>query len=191
MNEESNKESLDVLKQEPICYLEKEADWTLKKYSLEQIENWSNSKRIIIYSDDEQLKHFIEECLIDKTYSKKLYFGIVSDVLADEVYERFHIDIHNFNCSLSGNEVRKILTDHGSEELEAARGQRAVEYKDFMKIPYVISKPSAVQEGGEYRNKPCLKFVRDGYTVVGVVSDKHLDLFIQTMYIHKKEALPL
>ncbi len=70
MNEESNKESLDVLKQEPICYLEKEADWTLKKYSLEQIENWSNSKRIIIYSDDEQLKHFIEECLIDKTYSK-------------------------------------------------------------------------------------------------------------------------
>ena len=29
-------------------------------------------------------------------------------------------------------------------------------------------------------------FKRDGITIAGVVSDKHLDLFVQTMYLSKK-----
>ena len=77
-------------------------------------------------------------------------------------------------------------------EVEALSGQRAIAYEDFLKIPFVVSRPTSIDNGGEYNGKPCFVFKRDGLSVVGVVSDKHLDLFVQTMYASKKiEALPL
>ena len=58
--------------------------------------------------------------------------------------------------------------------------------------PYVMSKPTTIEPGGTYKGKLLFNFKREGCTVAGVVSDKHLDLFVQTMYLNKKiEALLL
>ena len=167
-------------------YSARNENWTLKAYSDKQVENWSGSKRIVVYKNDSQLMDFVDEAIKDGTFSKKMYFGIVSDELADEVRRRFGVDIQGYNCSLGGNEIRKILKDHGNEDKESLHGQRAVSKEDFAEIPYVLSKPDAIMDGGFYNGKPLYNFKRNGYTVAGVVSDKHIDLFVQTMYVSKK-----
>lgn len=57
----------------------------------------------------------------------------------------------------------------------------------------VLLNPDDILPGeGNYQGKPLIKFVQSNgnekTTVTAVVSDKHLDLFVQTMYINKKEA---
>ncbi len=167
----------------------RESSWTLKGYDERQLTNWKNSKRIVVYGNKVQFMEFVDKALSDKTYSKKMYFGMVSDTVADEVESCFGIDIRNFNLSLGGNEIRKTIKSHGNDERESLRGQKAVIKEDFYQIPYVMSKPSDIEKSGEYEGKPCLIFKRDGYNVVGVVSDKHIDLFVQTMYIQKNKSL--
>ena len=172
-----------------VQYSDRDTNWTLKGYSEKQRENWKGSKRIVLYNSKEQLMDFLNTSLSDKTYSKKMYFGMTSDDVSNEVQNRFGIDIHDFNLSLGGNEIRKIMKKHGNAESENLSGQREVTKEDFYQIPFVISKPTNIMAGGEYEGKPCLIFKRDGYSVVGVVSDKHIDLFVQTMYIKKNRSL--
>ncbi|MBQ7863793.1 MAG: hypothetical protein IJ353_04910 [Lachnospiraceae bacterium] len=172
-----------------VQYSDRDTNWTLKGYSEKQRENWKGSKRIVLYNSKEQLMDFVNTSLSDKTYSKKMYFGMTSDDVSNEVQNRFGIDIHDFNLSLGGNEIRKIMKKHGNAESENLSGQREVTKEDFYQIPFVISKPTNIMAGGEYEGKPCLMFKRDGYSVVGVVSDKHIDLFVQTMYIKKNRSL--
>lgn len=185
-NQIKNVDNLNPTEDEDIRYSDRETDWTLKEYSEKQLNNWKDSKRIVLYNNDAQLLEFLDNAVNSKTFDKKMYFGIVSDKLADELNKRFGVDIHNFNLSLSGNEVRKILKKHGDAKAEALSGQRAITYEDFLKIPFVVSRPTSIEGGGEYNGKPCFVFKRDGLSVVGVVSDKHLDLFVQTMYASKK-----
>ena len=106
------------------------------------------------------------------------------------------LDVENYNCSLSANEMRKIFKDHGIEEKEALRGQRAVTDDDIVRIPKVIQSPESITLSPKpYNGKPVIDFTKNiegKMTVSAVVSDKHLDLFIQTAYVGiKKETLPL
>jgi len=82
--------------------------------------------------------------------------------------------------------VRKILKTHGRIEVELLRGQKRVTELDFESIPEIIGNPDTIEYGGEYYDKPVLKFKKNEYTVIGVVSRKHLDLYTQTMYIKQK-----
>lgn len=161
----------------------------LKEYTEEQRVRWKNSKSIIIYENDAQLLEFVRDSAENLVHGKKMYFGMVSDYVADMLCAKYGVDVHNYNCSLKSDEVRKILKDHGTEETELPRGQVPVRDFDFLQIPYVMSSPSSVSDGGEYNGKPLFNFKKDGITVCGIVSDKRLDLFVQTMYVQKNRSL--
>ena len=102
------------------------------------------------------------------------------------------IDVEGFNCSLSANEVRKIFKDHGDPNAEMLRGQRSVTEDDIVNIPIVIQSPSDISLSQKlYNGKPVINFVKnmDGKTTVSaVVSDKHLDLFVQTAFVGIKKG---
>ena len=161
----------------------------LKKYTESEIKNYSNSKKIVLYKGNEQLLDFVHQAKEEANFKKKMYFGKISDSVANAINNKFGIEVENYNCSLGADEVKKVFKDHGDEKEENLRGQRAVKDNDFLYIPYVFASPEKIEYVGEYNKKPMLRFTRGQRKVVGVVSDKHFDIFLQTMYIGNKKGL--
>lgn len=161
--------------------------YSLKDYDEKQINNWRNSKKIIIYESPQQLKDFVDEARQGKAGNKKIYFGVVPDDLAQRVLNDTGIDISNRNVALGAYEIQKIFKDHGDEDKEATRGQRAITADDFSNIRDVIESPDTIELDDElYNGRPVIKFTKvigSKNTVVTYDSKKSFDLRVQTMYI--------
>ncbi len=166
--------------------------YSLRGYTEQQKKNWENSKRIVIYNNQEQLLQFISDSIADKTMDKKMYLGAISAELAERIQLDTGMNVENFNLSLGSYEVRKILKDHGNTVKEAARGQRAIVADDFGHITDIVLNPTEIKlSSQDYMGKPAIIFSGDyngRMNVVAVVSDKRLDLFVQTVYINAKKG---
>ena len=171
--------------------------YSLKEYTEHQKENWKDSKQIIIYENEIQLRDFIQkslngECLSEK---KKMYFGAVSSELAERIYNETGIETENYNITISSNEIRKILLNsHGDEKTENLRGQRAITVDDILSIPRIIEEADSIElDKKTYAGKPIIRFVKTfngKTTAVSYVSQKRHDLGVQTMYSGiKKDSL--
>lgn len=171
---------------------EQEIRYQLRAYSDREKSNWSGSKRIVLYEGQSQFNQFINASVKDSSFNKKMYFGAVGKDLATLIKNKTNIDVENYNCSLSAYEIRKILKDHGNDVKENLRGQRAVTKDDISRIPEVIqTADEIVLSKNTYNGKPVISFIKeiDGrVTVSAVVSDKHLDLFVQTAFIGIKKG---
>ncbi len=166
--------------------------YSLGEYTNHQKQNWANSKRIVVYDNAEQLSKFIEDSIADSAMNKKMYFGSVSSDLAGEILKNTGLNVENYNLSLGAYEIRKILKDHGNESFEALRGQRAVVPDDFAHIVDIVTNPQNVElSPNTYMGKPAIIFSGEHngrMNVVAVVSDKRLDLFVQTAYVNTKKG---
>ena len=168
--------------------------YELRGYSENEVNNWANSKRIIIYRDNIQLKEFVNEALNNKNYDRKMYFGKIPANLAEDIKNILSadIDVEGYNCTLDSYHIRKINAKHGNEVNERLLGQRGVTVNDYETIPSVISNPDSLTDQGLYNGKPAIGFVKyingEKFTVIGVISDKHMDLFVQTSYIGAKKG---
>ncbi len=169
-----------------------EVRYSLRKYTQKELNNWSSSKRIVIYENDDQYRWFIRKSLSDNSYTQKMYFGAISQDLAALIKINVGLNIENFNCTISANEIRKIMKDHGNDASEAPRGQRAITENDFVNIPHIIQAPEKiVLSPNLYNGKPVINFTKNingKVTISAVVSDKHLDLFVQTAYASIKKG---
>ncbi len=167
--------------------------YALNKYSDKQIKNWENSKRIVIYENNNQLREFVDQSLSGEIQNKKMYFGTVTAELAKRIYDKTGINVENYNVSLSSYEIQKINKDHGNEKKEALRGQRAVTADDYILILDAIQDSDSITLSDKtFFEKPVLQFEKgdnEKINVAAVVSDKHLDLFVQTAFINKKRNL--
>ena len=168
--------------------------YELRGYSEKEVNSWANSKRIIIYRDNIQLEEFINEALNNKNYDRKMYFGKIPANLAEDIRNILakDIDVGGYNCALDSYHIRKINASHGNEVNERLLGQRGVTVNDYETIPSVISNPDSLTDQGLYNGKPAIGFVKyingEKFTVIGVISDKHMDLFVQTSYIGAKKG---
>lgn len=166
--------------------------YSLRGYTEQQKKNWESSKRIVIYNNQEQLLQFISDSIADRTMDKKMYFGAIPTELATRIKSDTGLNVENFNLSLGSYEVRKILKDHGNTVKEAARGQRAIVADDFGHITDIVLNPTEIKlSSQDYMGKPAIIFSGDyngRMNVVAVVSDKRLDLFVQTVYINAKKG---
>ena len=166
--------------------------YSLRGYTEQQKKNWESSKRIVIYDNQEQLSQFISDSIANKTMDKKMYFGAIPTDLATRIKTDTGIDVENFNLSLGSYEIRKILKDHGNTAKEAARGQRAIVADDFGYITDIVLNPTEIKlSNQDYMGKPAIIFSGDHngrMNVVAVVSDKRLDLFVQTVYTNVKKG---
>ena len=166
--------------------------YSLRPYSQHQKDNWKSSKSIVVYENDAQLREFVKSELNNKQSNKKMYFGAIPADLAAVIRSKTGIDVENYNCSISGYEIRKIFKDHGNEKTEALRGQRAITVDDIANIPAVVQSPEYITlSKKDYMGKPAIimsKNINGNLTVVAVVSNKHLDLFVQTAYANNKKG---
>lgn len=166
--------------------------YSLRPYSQHQKDNWKSSKSIVVYENDAQLREFVKSELNNKQSNKKMYFGAIPADLAAVIRSKTGIDVENYNCSISGYEIRKIFKDHGNEKSEALRGQRAITVDDIANIPAVVQSPEYIAlSKKDYMGKPVIimsKNINGNLTVVAVVSNKHLDLFVQTAYANNKKG---
>lgn len=168
--------------------------YQLRAYSEHQKENWRNSKRIVLYENNNQFISFIQSALQRKdNTNRKLYFGAIGSDMATDILKATGINVDGFNLSLGENEIRKIEKDHGGSNSEKARGQRPVTADDLLRIPDVVQSPDSISLSPKmYEGKPVIEFAqRNGNernVVIAVVSDKRLDLFVQTFYINKKSG---
>lgn len=161
--------------------------YSLKEYSEHQIENWKESKTIVVYENDEQAKIFCEKALKDNSFKKKLYFSAITEDTARKIKQKTGVDVSDLNCCIRADEIRKILKNsHGNEKKENLRGQRAITIDDILLIPNVIQNADTVRRSEtDYEGKPVIEFVKeiDGKTtVISYVSRKHKDLTVQTIY---------
>lgn len=169
--------------------------YSLNQYTDHQKKNWEDSKRIIVYNNNEQLTQFISDSIADNRLDKKMYFGSVSADLANKIQTETGLNVENYNVSLGSYEIRKILKDHGNAKTEALRGQRAITTDDFSHIVDVVLNPTDITLSDKtYMGKPAIIFSGNHngkMNVVAVVSDKRLDLFVQTIYANaKKKTFP-
>ncbi len=164
----------------------------LNPYSEHQIANWKNSKNIVVYKNEYQLRKFIVNAQKGINLNEKMYFGAISQELADRIKRDTGLDVNRYNCTLRASEIRKILHDHGNEEKESLRGQRAITEDDFVLIPQIIQSPDKIVLSDElFEGKPVIHFVKtiNGKTTIAAyVSAKHLDLTVQTMYSGKNKG---
>lgn len=171
--------------------------YSLKEYTEHQKENWKDSKQIIVYENENQLRNFIQKSLDGEYLSvkKKMYFGAISTDLAERIFNETGVDAENYNITISSNEIRKILLNsHGDEKKENLRGQRAITEDDILAIPKIIEEADFIELDREkYDGKPIIRFIKTingKATVVSYVSQKKHDLGVQTMYSSiKKDSL--
>ncbi len=167
--------------------------YSLDDYSATQLDNWRNSKRIVIFKNGEQVVEFVKKAITDKSFVSKINFGIVGEKLANRIKADTGYDFSGKNVALRADNIRKITKDHGNEIKERSRGQRAVMPNDYAFIPQVIGEPNEIRKA-TYKNREAAIFVKniDGskLSVVAVDSGGSLDLFVQTMYAGtKKESI--
>ena len=102
--------------------------------------------------------------------------------------------MEGYNCSISAYEINKLYHDHGNEEKEAQRGQRAIDENDIINIPEILTEADDIRlSKKKYDEKPAIKFEKkrenERTTVVAVVSNKHIDLRVQTLWVNKKRSI--
>jgi len=170
--------------------------YTLGKYTKHQRKNWAQSKRIVIYESESQLREFIKHARENsKPPSKKMYFGTIPENLAERIKKDTGAEVKGYNVSISEDEIRKIFKQHGKETTEAPRGQRAITEADIASIPKIIQNPDKIVLDSKLRNgKPAIHFIKTingRTTVVSYVSDRHNDLTVQTLYSGKTRTEPL
>ena len=166
----------------------------LKKYTDKEVKNFKGGK-VEIANTTNDIDTFVNEELLKKANNNKILLGKISDEIATTISKQFGINIDNYSISLKGDNVRKIIKDHGDTEKEAKRGQIAVTKKDFDYIDDIILEPDNIYISGQTpSDKLSLTFeknINNKYTLVEFVSDKNHTLEAQTMYKHKKRTLPL
>ena len=59
----------------------------IKNYSNDEIKNIESNK-IKISKSDEDIISFVKESLDTKSSNKKIYYGKINDLLAEEIYEK-------------------------------------------------------------------------------------------------------
>ena len=167
------------------------AKYALKEYSQHQIDNWKNSKRIVVYESQNQLQQFIDNAREHKNLNKKIYFGIISDETADFIKQNTGVDVSNCNVSLRADSIIKIFNDHGTEVTELPRGQRPITDQDILKLPQLLGSIDYAVNAGVYTgmgkdgNSTFLNLrsnLDDSITIGAFKQGKYLDLRIHTMY---------
>ena len=118
--------------------------YSFTPYSEKQKKNWGNSRSIVICETEKQIRKFVSDARKGTNIGKKMYLGAIPASLAKTIRIETGLNVEGYNCSVAAQEIRKIFKDHGNEQTENLRGQRAITEYDFVNIPVVIQSPDKI-----------------------------------------------
>ena len=157
----------------------------IMRYTKQEILNISSNK-IKIAKNCKDIKDFVKQELNKKTSNSKLYLGKIDNSTSNRIKMLTGLDLKNYNISLKGDNVRKIIKDHGNKTLENLRGQDAITIKDFERIDKIILDADTIYISGKTKhNKDVIAFEKElnnKYTLIEFISTKKRTLETQTMY---------
>lgn len=162
----------------------------LDKYTEHEIDNWSKSKRIVVYKNQEMYEKFIEEAKTGDN-KRKIYFGKVDSSLAARIKEETGADTLGMNVALQEDEIKHALNGHSNTKKETEMGQIPLTKELFLKIPELYNNPDYIEESKEeYEGHPCFNMYKmSGDILIGFhyigSKGKGNDLRLQTFYVRK------
>lgn len=173
---------------------ENNTKYSLDSYNEKQIDSFKNSEKIELYHSKEQLQKFVDDARQHKNLNKKMYFGVISNEMAEYIKNETGVDVKGYNVALRADNILKIFNSHGSETFELSRGQRAITDEDILKLPQLLNNIDYAEYAGKYNGMQNsnndfinLKSSKDDTITIGAFKQKkYLDLRIHTMYAKNK-----
>lgn len=157
----------------------------LEKYTENEIKNLSSNK-ITLAKNIEDISNFAKKELQQKTSNSKIFIGKINKVIANRIKKETNLNLENYNISLKGDNIRKIIKDHGNKTIENLRGQDAITIEDFCIIDDIILDADEIYLSGKTKsNKDVITFKKKNknlYTIIEFVSTKRKTLETHTMY---------
>lgn len=118
--------------------------------------------------------------------------GLLTDDQARAVAElKDGAEVDLFDFSIDASAIRHVLTQHGNEKAEAARGQRAVTAEDYAGLAALLNAPDAIEDAGKARRTglPLVRFVRkvggESWAAVFEIRRKRRTLALETFFIRR------
>ena len=173
---------------------ENNTKYSLDSYNKKQIDSFKNSKKIELYHSKEQLQKFVDDARQHKNLNKKMYFGVISNEMAEYINNETGVDVKGYNVALRADNILKIFNSHGNETFELSRGQRTITDEDILKLPQLLNNIDYAEYAGKYNGMQNsnndfinLKSSKDDTITIGAFKQKkYLDLRIHTMYAKNK-----
>lgn len=173
---------------------ENNTKYSLDSYNKKQIDSFKNSNKIELYHSKEQLQKFVNDARQHKNLNKKMYFGVISNEMAEYIKNETGVDVKGYNVALRADNILKIFNSHGNETFELSRGQRAITDEDILKLPQLLNNIDYAEYAGKYNGMQNsnndfinLKSSKDDTITIGAFKQKkYLDLRIHTMYAKNK-----
>lgn len=140
--------------------------------------------------------------------NEKVYLGVVSDTIADQINKLTGLRVNGFKVAIEARQIDHILKEHG---INGGTDHSMADPDDIAKMEYVLSSPDDIRNAGKTR---AYTYMRDGrnrtadtvlyekqigdksyYVVQAVPDTKAKTLYIVTAFIgksgYKKEASQL
>lgn len=153
--------------------------------------NLSTGKNNIIANTVQDILSFIRSAKEKKGGSERLYMGTMTDTAARFVRDQTGVDVSGYVAILPGSSVQHIFKNHGNEQTESSRGQRAVTENDIALIPQVLTSPDSVELSGDKDKlgRAVLLFTKqigDTYITAQAVTDGRHAIATNSLWIQKK-----
>lgn len=109
------------------------------------------------------------------------------------ISENFNIDTKDWLHSIGESDLRHILKQHGNDEKEQKRNQRAVTKQDFLNLKEIVSNPDRI-ELGEVNSQGMqsviyVKKFDDEIFCVQEIRNGRKKLVVKTMWIKKSASV--
>ncbi len=133
-----------------------------------------------------KLETQIEIALKDKTSIGKTYLGVVNHDISKKIKKLTGINVEGRNHTISNDNIRHIIKEHGNPAVEKQKGQLPITKDDIKQIPNVINNPTTIIKGTNNRNKKTIRYIKkyNNHTIiiVEIIQDKSKNLVIKTMW---------
>jgi hypothetical protein len=166
----------------PVSVAEKR--YRLGEYTPEEIKRYSNSERIEIAKNNEQVRSFVENAVTGDNKGKKILLGKIDENLAQEIYNKANVNLEGFNLELRSDDIRHLLNKHGNENTEVLRGQRAITTDDVLNFANIISNFDSIKANGD-NSLTFIKNINGKTTAVTLYATGNKSLSLKTMYANK------
>ena len=134
----------------------------------------------------ERLESQIDNALQNKNSNGTSYLGKVTDLVSNKIKSLLGIEVKNRKHTLSDNDIRHMLKQHGNQEVETKKGQIAITREDIKNIPDIINNPDEITKGTNNKLGQTIRYIKrynDNSTyVVEVAPDSSNALIIKTMW---------
>lgn len=142
--------------------------------------------------EEVDIKDIVQRSISGKENRVYSDFAKVSEQTVNAIKENLDVDVAGWSHSIAEGDVRHILKQHGNEEAEAQRGQRAVTKQDIERLPELLAEFDDIEFSGlnELGNETFIvkKVIGEDVYCAQEVRIGRKKLVVKSMWIKKRKS---